>query len=83
VGLSDRPHQRPAAGGEQQRFFTPFLYDTGTNGRPLGEVACRDIAAAHDNASHPPAVGYPVKPGYDAVTGWGVPDGVAVLKGLH
>ncbi|WP_433449337.1 hypothetical protein ACQPXS_13075 [Streptomyces sp. CA-142005] len=67
----------------QQRFFTPFLYDTGTNGRPLGEVACRDIAAAHDNASHPPAVGCPVKSGYGAVTGWGVPDGVALLEGPH
>ncbi|GHI08779.1 hypothetical protein AQI88_35250 [Streptomyces cellostaticus] len=68
---------------KQQRFLTPLLYDSGTNGRPLGEVACRDIARGHDNASHPPAVGYPVKEGYDAVTGWGVPDGVALLKGLH
>ncbi|MEU6777144.1 S53 family peptidase [Streptomyces sp. NPDC046759] len=68
---------------KQQRFLTPFLYESGTNGRPLGEVACRDIAVGHDNASHPPAVGYPVLPGYDAPTGWGAPDGVALLKGLH
>ncbi|KUN00814.1 hypothetical protein AQI95_33025 [Streptomyces yokosukanensis] len=68
---------------KRQRFLTPLLYDSGTNGRPLGEVACRDIAVGHDNGSHPPAVGYPVKAGYDAVTGYGVCDGVALLKGLH
>ncbi|MFC9930974.1 protease pro-enzyme activation domain-containing protein [Streptomyces sp. NPDC127190] len=68
---------------KRQRFLTPLLYDTGSNGRPLGEVACRDIAVGHDNGSHPPAVGYPVRTGYDAVTGMGVPDGVALLKGLH
>ncbi|MEV5878123.1 S53 family peptidase [Streptomyces sp. NPDC052101] len=68
---------------KQQRFFTPLLYQSGANGTPLGQAACRDIAVGHDNASNPPAVGYPVKQGFDAVTGWGVPDGVALLKGLH
>ncbi|MFF3913418.1 S8 family serine peptidase [Streptomyces sp. NPDC001852] len=68
---------------KQQRFLTPLLYQGGANGTPLGRAACRDIAAGHDNASNPPAVGYPVQEGYDAVTGWGVPDGVALLKGLH
>ncbi|MFE2100207.1 protease pro-enzyme activation domain-containing protein [Streptomyces sp. NPDC059468] len=67
---------------KQQRFLTPLLYRSGNNGVPLGQAACRDIAEGHDNASHPPAVGYPVKPGYDAVTGWGVPDGTALEKGL-
>ncbi|GGV05993.1 protease pro-enzyme activation domain-containing protein [Kitasatospora aureofaciens] len=68
---------------KQQRFLTPLLYQSGTNGHPLAQTACRDIAKGHDNASHPPAVGYPVRSGYDAVTGWGVFDGVALLKALQ
>ncbi|MER5730283.1 S53 family peptidase [Streptomyces sp. NPDC002138] len=68
---------------KQQRFLTPLLYRNGSNGRPLGQAACRDIATGHSNNSHPPAVGYPVKAGFDAVTGWGVPDGNALLKGLQ
>ncbi|ANP54202.1 kumamolisin [Streptomyces griseochromogenes] len=67
---------------KRQRFLTPRLYERGTNGTMLGQTVCRDIAVGHDNGSHPPAVGYPVKPGYDAVTGHGVPDGVALLKAL-
>ncbi|MEV6591174.1 S53 family peptidase [Streptomyces acidicola] len=69
--------------GKQQRFLTPLLYQSGSNGRPLARAACRDIATGHDNRSHPPAVGYLVTAGYDAVTGWGVPDGVALLKALQ
>ncbi|MFC0602628.1 S53 family peptidase [Streptomyces palmae] len=68
---------------KQQRFLTPLLYKNGSNGQPLAQTVCRDISVGHDNGSHPPAVGYPVKAGYDAVTGWGVPDGVALLKGLQ
>jgi kumamolisin len=70
--------------GKRQRFLTPLLYKSnGANGQPLGQAACRDISVGHDNRSNPPAVGYPVKAGYDAVTGWGVPDGAALVKGLQ
>ncbi|MEU2419680.1 S53 family peptidase [Streptomyces sp. NPDC007851] len=68
---------------KQQRFLTPLLYGTGTNSRPLGTHACRDVTAGHDNASFPfPGRGYPVRVGYDAVTGFGEPVGVELLKAL-
>lgn len=70
--------------GKRQRFLTPLLYKSnGANNQPLGQAVCRDISAGHDNRSNPPSVGYPVKAGYDAVTGWGVPDGRALVKGLE
>ncbi|GAA2251903.1 MULTISPECIES: S53 family peptidase [Kitasatospora] len=69
--------------GKRQRFLTPLLYQHGTNGQRLGQTACQDIKVGHDNGSHPPAVGYPVLAGYDAVTGWGVPVGTALLDALR
>ncbi|MFJ9844388.1 protease pro-enzyme activation domain-containing protein [Kitasatospora sp. NPDC101155] len=71
-------------GNKQNRFLTPLFYQRGTNGRPMGQTALRDITTGHDNASFPqPGIGYPAQQGYDAVTGWGVPDGVALLKALE
>lgn len=36
-----------------------------------------------DNTSIPePAKGYRAGPGYDAVTGWGVPDGIKLMNVL-
>ncbi|TXC97355.1 S8/S53 family peptidase [Streptomyces sp. ISID311] len=70
----------PAA--KRQRFLTPLLYDIDGNGRARGEGACADISVGQ-NASHPfPGVGYEAQPGFDAVTGWGLPDGVALLNSL-
>jgi kumamolisin len=69
---------RPAGSG--QRFLTPMLYQTDDNGTPNGTKACKDITTGHDNASTPdPGDGYAPDKGYDAVTGWGVPDGGALL----
>jgi len=70
----------PAA--KQNRFLTPLLYANGANGKPLGASACRDITAGQ-NVSHPrPGVGYQAGPGYDAVTGWGAPNGQKLLASL-
>lgn len=67
---------------KQQRFLTPLLYKNGTNGRPIGAEASRDITKGN-NASHPlPGKGYKAGAGYDAVTGWGVPDGAVLLAAL-
>jgi kumamolisin len=64
---------------KQQRFLTPLLYQNGPNGKPRGTVACRDITIGQ-NASRPkPGVGYQAQVGFDAVTGWGTPDGAALL----
>lgn len=63
----------PAA--KQQRFLTPLLYQTTSNGQALGASSSRDITIGN-NASNPqPGKGYKAGPGFDAVTGWGVPDG--------
>jgi kumamolisin len=67
---------------KQQRFLTPLLYQKDASGQPLGQGACRDITSG-DNASSPsPGVGYKAKAGYDAATGWGVPDGINLLAAL-
>lgn len=69
--------------GKRQRFVTPLLYQAGADGQPRGRSACRDITLGH-NASHPdPGIGYQCQPGYDAVTGWGTPDGEALLHALQ
>lgn len=69
--------------GKPKRFWTPLLYQAGTDGQPRGRTACGDITLGH-NASHPqPGVGYQSQVGYDAVTGWGKPHGLALLKALQ
>lgn len=55
-------------------FLAPLLYGAGPDGHPLGTSVCRDIIAG-DNTSTPPGWGFGAGPGFDAVTGWGVPDG--------
>jgi len=67
----------------QQRFLPPLLYANGTNGQPRGKTGCLDITVGQ-NASHPePGVGDQAQPGFDAISGWGAPDGVALLKALQ
>lgn len=67
---------------KQQRFLTPLLYQNGSNGQPVGKGSSRDITSGN-NVSHPkPGNGYKAAPGFDAVTGWGVPDGVKLLNSL-
>ena len=68
--------------GKQQQFLTPLLYQNGVAGQPVGKIVSRDITSGN-NASNPqPGRGYKAGPGFDAVTGWGVPDGVKLLKSL-
>lgn len=68
--------------GKRQRFLTPLLYQNGGNGNPVGQDSSRDISTGN-NASHPePGKGYKARAGFDAVTGWGVPDGVKLLNSL-
>lgn len=71
----------------QRRFLAPLLYAKAASGAPAGSVACRDItsgpAGVSDNRSTGLAAGYPVGTGYDAVTGWGVPDGTELVTVLN
>jgi kumamolisin len=67
-----------AALGENVGFVNPALY-------ALGSSAFRDITAqpgAADNGLFG-TPGYPVTAGWDACTGWGAPQGNALLTGLH
>jgi kumamolisin len=69
-------------GAKRQRFLAPLLYQNGADGTPRGQTACRDITSGQ-NASNPnPGKGYSATTGFDAVTGWGVPDGKALLAAL-
>jgi kumamolisin len=66
-----------AALGENVGFINPVIY-------ALNGVGFRDILpepGAADN-SFAGVAGYPVTPGWDAVTGWGSPRGVALLNAL-
>ncbi len=65
---------------KQQQFLTPLLYQNGSDGRPRGESGCNDITTGQ-NASHPfPGSGYEAGKGYDAVSGWGTPNGKKLLE---
>jgi kumamolisin len=80
--------------GRQVGFLTPVLYQASAAGPPLGAVACTDIVvgqnddldynntSANPPISFKPVGGYQAAKGYDAVTGWGVPNGSALLKAL-
>jgi kumamolisin len=59
-------------------FIAPLLYQNGNGGKPLGDSACVDITQG-DNTTPTPGKGYAAGPGFDAVTGWGVPNGAALL----
>jgi kumamolisin len=68
---------------KKQRFLTPLLYQNFNNGQAIGMFASRDITSGN-NASHPqPGKGYKARAGFDAVTGWGVPDGAKLLNCLQ
>jgi kumamolisin len=65
----------PAA--KRQRFLPPLLYKAA-----VAQTGFRDIISG-DNASNPsPGKGYAATAGYDAVSGWGVPNGVQLLNSL-
>jgi kumamolisin len=75
---------RIAAGlptAHQHRFLTPLLYRDGATGQPLGSVACIDITSGN-NASPGLAHGYVASNGFDAVSGWGIPDGNSLQEAL-
>ncbi|BCG01649.1 kumamolisin (plasmid) [Paraburkholderia sp. PGU19] len=62
---------------KKQRFLTPLLYKAN-----VGKDGFTDIESGQ-NASHPsPGIGYSAIKGFDAVSGWGVPNGQALLNAL-
>lgn len=67
---------------KRQRFLTPLLYQNSANGKPIGQIASRDITSGNNASDPQPGRGYKAGVGFDAVTGWGVPDGVILLNSL-
>ncbi len=65
-----RPRASPA-------FVAPLLYQPGPSG---SRIAFRDITRGCNQTPH--VRGYTATSGYDAVSGWGVPDGEALLGRL-
>jgi kumamolisin len=64
-------------------YLTPLLYapNSNTGNQPLGAVACNDITQGDNDTA---AVGgYSAATGYDAVSGWGSPNGAMLLKLLQ
>ena len=57
-------------------------YENGSAGQPLGKTSSRDITTGGNTSSPQPGKGYKAAPGFDAVTGWGVPDGMKLLDAL-
>jgi kumamolisin len=71
----------PATPPAPAAFLTPLLYQNGGGGQPRGARGCTDITKGN-NASPKPGVGYDAQTGFDAVSGWGVPNGRALLASL-
>jgi len=60
---------------KRQRFIPPLLYQNN-----VGTSGFTDIVSGN-NTSHPkPGKGYTASKGFDAVTGWGVPNGQQLLS---
>jgi kumamolisin len=74
IMAAGKPTQRPM-------FFAPLLYANAPGGKLVGETACTDITVGK-NTSTPPGNGYGAGPGYDAVSGWGVPKGTDLVAAL-
>jgi hypothetical protein len=66
-----------AALGENVGFINPVIY--ALNGAGFRDILPEPGAADNSLAG---VTGYPVTPGWDAVTGWGSPRGVALLNAL-
>jgi kumamolisin len=60
---------------EQPTFLAPLLYQNGPAAKPRGAEACVDITNGNNTSDPKPGVGYAATQGYDAASGWGVPDG--------
>lgn len=67
---------------KRQRFITPLLYQAGSNGQPIGKTASRDVTVGNNTSNPKPGKGYKARQGFDATSGWGVPDGVKLLAEL-
>lgn len=69
---------RIAAGKARVGYVTPQLYQASATGAPIGAGGCTDVRAGDNDTA---AVGgYAAGTGFDAVSGWGTPNGTALLN---
>jgi kumamolisin len=68
---------------KKQRFLTPLLYTNLAGGKPVGKVSSRDITSGNNATFPKPGRGYAAGAGFDAVSGWGVPNGAVLLNSLE
>jgi kumamolisin len=61
-------------------YLNPLLFQQGASGQTIGTSGFRDIVSGDNSTAS--IGGYNAGAGYDAVTGWGVPVGTALLDGL-
>jgi kumamolisin len=68
--------------GKRVGYLTPVLYQGkgGTTGTPVGTLGCTDVTSGENTTD---AIGgYNAGKGYDAVSGWGTPNGKKLLAAL-
>ncbi len=82
LGSSVGGSGRADRGGAAPGFLAPLLYGEGADGRVRGVSGCKDITKG-SNRTPKPGFGYAAAEGFDAVTGWGVPNGRALLASLR
>jgi kumamolisin len=69
--------------GKRIGYLTPLLYQTasgGVGGQTIGKAGCTDVTSGDNNTAS--VGGYQAGNGYDAVSGWGTPNGQALLAAL-
>jgi kumamolisin len=70
---------RPA--GHRVGYITPVLYGAAGGGNgTVGSVGCTDVTSGNNNTAQDG--GYAAGAGYDAVSGWGTPNGVNLQQAL-
>jgi kumamolisin len=63
-------------------YLTPLLYKS-SGASTVGGLGCTDITVGNNVSVPAPGFGYQAGVGYDAATGWGVPNGTALLAQLR
>jgi kumamolisin len=67
--------------GKRVGYLTPILYQKSASGKgTVGSSCCTDITSGSNTTAK--AGGYTAGPGFDAVSGWGTPDGGKLLSAL-
>ena len=66
--------------GERVGYLTPLLYQPAGGGHPVGTSACADVVSGSNKTAK--VGGYNAQPGYDAVSGWGTPDGMKLKQAI-